>query len=222
MNEDEYLLLSGIQHFTYCRRRWALVHVEQLWQDNVFTSRGQIMHKNADNPYLFENRGDVILSRSLPLLSHRLKLYGIADVVEFHSSDTGVAISGHEGLWKVVPIEYKSGKKKEWECYEVQLCCQALCLEEMFHTNIPIGFLYYGKSRRRVEVIFDDELRNRVYSLVGEMYQMFDSKVTPAARFQSSCENCSLVNLCLPHLSEKKRSVASYLDAAISRKVCGN
>ena len=217
MEVDDYLLLSGIQHFTYCKRRWALVHLEQLWQDNVFTSHGKIMHKNADNPFLLESRGDIIISRSLPLVSHQLKLYGIADVVEFHASDMGIVLPNHEGLWKIIPIEYKSGKKREWECYDVQLCCQALCLEEMFHTSIPLGYLYYGKSRRRVEVVFNEELRERVRQLVAEMYQMFEASITPPACLQRSCENCSLLNLCLPQLSEKKQSVASYLRQENSR-----
>ncbi len=219
MDEDEYLLLSGIQHFAYCKRRWALVHLEQQWQDNVFTYRGHIMHKKADNPFLLESRGDVIISRALPIVSHQLKIYGISDIVEYHSCDTGISLPNHEGMWSVVPIEYKSGKKKDWECYDVQLCCQALCLEEMFHTSIPSGFLYYGKSRRRVEVLFDEVLRNRVMSLIAEMYQLFDAGVTPPAVYQNYCESCSLVNLCLPRLAGRKQSVASYLNSAVGRKL---
>ncbi len=156
------------------------------------------MHKKADNPFLLESRGDVIISRALPIVSHQLKIYGVSDIVEYHSCETGIPLPNHEGTWSVVPIEYKSGKKKDWECYDVQLCCQALCLEEMFHTNISSGFLYYGKSRRRVEVLFD-------------------AGVTPHAVYQKYCESCSLINVCMPQLSEKKQCVTSYLNSGMVR-----
>jgi len=217
MDEDEYLTISGLNHFAYCKRRWALVHIEQQWQYNVFTYRGQIMHKKADNPYSFETRGDVIISRALPIVSHQLRIYGISDVVEYHSCETGVPLPDHEGLWSIVPIEYKSGKKKYWECNDVQLCCQAMCLEEMYHTNISSGFLYYGKSRSRVEVMFDSTLRNRVISLIAEMYQLFDAGVTPPAIYHKYCESCSMINACVPKLSEKKQRVSTYLDSGFLR-----
>ena len=214
---EEYLHLSGVLHFAFCKRRWALIHIEQQWGENSLTFSGRIMHKNADNPFFTESRGDTLISRSLPIVSHALKIYGIADVVEFHRSDTGISLPKHEGRWSVIPVEYKSGKKNSFGSDEVQLCCQALCLEEMFHSSISSGYVYYGKNKRRVEVSFDMDLRKRVKMVIQEMYSLFQRGETPPAVYQKYCENCSLLNLCLPQLSEKKQSVASYLRQEISR-----
>ena len=153
------------------------------------------MHRNADDPFFTESRGDVLISRSVPLVSHALKIYGVADVVEYHRSDEGVMIPGREGRWTVVPVEYKAGRKKPDDRDEVQLCAQAICLEEMYRTRIERGYLYYGKTRRRVEVFFDDELRNRVAELVAGMYALYDAGITPPAVLLPHCKNCSLIEL---------------------------
>ena len=181
MDPDDYLMLSGIQHFAFCRRQWALIHIEQLWKENVLTFGGGQMHRNADDPFFTESRGDVLISRSVPLVSHTLKVYGVADVVEYHRSDAGVTIPGREGYWTVVPVEYKAGRTKPDDRDEVQLCTQAICLEEMYRTQIERGYLYYGKTRRRTEVLFDDELRRRVAELVAGMYALYDAGITPPA-----------------------------------------
>ncbi len=215
MNPDDYLLLSGIQHFAFCRRQWALIHIEQLWKENVLTFGGRQMHRNADDPFFTESRGDILISRSVPLVSHSLKVYGIADVVEYHRSDAGVAISGREGYWTVVPVEYKAGRKKPDDRDEVQLCAQAICLEEMYRTRIESGYLYYGKTRRRTEVLFDDEIRRRVAELVAGMYALYDAGITPPALLLPHCKNCSLVDLCMPNVSSRRRSVDRYLAAGI-------
>jgi len=217
MNPDDYLLLSGIQHFAFCRRQWALIHIEQLWKENVLTFGGRQMHRNADDPFFTESRGDVLISRSVPLVSHALKIYGIADVVEYHRSDTGVVIPGRDRCWTVVPVEYKAGKKKPDDRDEVQLCTQAICLEEMYQTRIEFGYLYYGKTRRRAEVLLDNDLRNRVVELVAEMYALYDVGTTPPAVLLPHCKNCSLVELCMPTVSSRKRSVDRYLAACIGR-----
>jgi len=218
MNPDDYLLLSGIQHFAFCRRQWALIHIEQLWKENVLTFGGRQMHRNADDPFFTESRGDVLISRSVPLVSHALKIYGVADVVEYHRSDEGVVISGREGCWTVVPVEYKAGKRKPDDRDEVQLCAQATCLEEMYRTRIEFGYLYYGKTRRRTEVFFDDELRRRVSELVAGMYALYDAGITPPAVLLPHCKNCSLVELCMPAVSSRGRSVDRYLAACIGRE----
>lgn len=217
MNPDDYLLLSGIQHFAFCRRQWALIHIEQLWKENVLTFGGRQMHRNADDPFFTESRGDVLISRSVPLVSHALKIYGIADVVEYHRSDTGVVIPGRDRCWTVVPVEYKAGKKKPDDRDEVQLCTQAICLEEMYRTRIEFGYLYYGKTRRRTEVLLANDLRNRVVELVAEMYALYDAGTTPPAVLLPHCKNCSLVELCMPTVSSRKRSVDRYLAACIGR-----
>lgn len=214
MNSDEYLLLSGIQHFAFCKRQWALIHIEQLWYENALTFSGRMMHKNADNPQFTESRGDVLITRAVPLVSHRLKVYGVSDVVEYHRCEEGISLPKHRGKWKVVPVEYKSGKKKRDSCDEVQLCCQALCLEEMLGCCIEAGYLFYGKTKNRVEVIFDDELRFEVECLIAEMYRLFDEGVTPSAVYHKGCESCSLKNICVPQLSGT-RSVDEYLSRLV-------
>ena len=210
MNSDEYLPLSGIQHFAFCKRQWALIHIEQIWCENALTFSGRMMHKNADKPQFTECRGDVIISRAVPLVSHRLKIYGVSDVVEYHRCEDGISLPKHRGKWKIVPVEYKSGKKKRDSCDEVQVCCQAMCLEEMTGCHIDAGYLFYGKTRNRVEVVFDDRLRSEVESLVSEMYRLFEEGVTPAAEYQKGCESCSLKNICVPQLS-CARSVEEYV-----------
>ena len=215
MDPDDYLMLSGIQHFAFCERQWALIHIEQLWKENVLTFGGRQMHRNADDPFFTESRGDLLISRSVPLVSRALKVYGVADVVEYHRSNEGIVIPGREGYWTVVPVEYKAGKRKPDDRDEVQLCAQAICLEEMYRTGIECGYLYYGKTRRRTEVILDDELRNRVAELVAGMYALYDAGTTPSAVLLPHCKNCSLIDLCMPTVSSRRRSVDRYLATCI-------
>jgi len=215
MDPDDYLMLSGIQHFAFCRRQWALIHIEQVWKENVLTFGGRQMHRNADDPFFTESRGDLLISRSVPLVSHTLQIYGVADVVEYHRSDSGVVIPGREGHWTAVPVEYKAGKRKSDDRDEVQLCAQAICLEEMYRTRIEYGYLYYGKTRRRTEVALDDELRRRVAELVAGMYALYDAGITPPAVLLPHCKNCSLIDLCMPTVSSRRRSVDRYLAARI-------
>ncbi len=213
MDSDDYLMLSGIQHFAFCKRQWALIHLEQLWKENQFTFHGRQMHKNVDNPCFTESRGDVLISRAVPLVSHDLKITGIADVVEFHRSESGISIPGKQGFWSVFPVEYKAGKKKAGKWDDVQLCAQALCLEEMCRCSIDWGSIYYGKTRRRVDVIFDEELRSLVRNLVAQMYELYDSGSTPRAVYEKQCESCSLIDFCLPRASERNVSVGSYVNS---------
>ena len=211
-DDENYLMLSGIQHFSFCKRQWALIHIEQQWQENRLTFSGQLLHKKADNPYTIECRGDMILSRAMPIRSHSLCLSGVADVVEFHRSPEGVVLPGHEGVWQVIPVEYKVGRKKTWDCDAVQVCAQAICLEEMLSTSISVGYLYYGKTRRRTEVIFTEELRGCVRDLASAMYRLYETGVTPSAVYGSYCQSCSLVDVCLPEMSDQKRSVSRYME----------
>ncbi|WP_040197368.1 CRISPR-associated protein Cas4 [Candidatus Soleaferrea massiliensis] len=211
MTED-YLALSGIQHYCFCSRQWALIHLEQQWADNTRTYGGSQMHQRADDPYFTESRGDVRISRSLPLSSDRLRLRGVADVVEFHRCDEadGIRLEGETGFWKPVPIEYKYGQEKEDHSDLMQLTAQAICLEEMFKIDIPVGYLYYGKTRRRFKVEITAGLREEAFMLAAEMYQYLESGETPAAVLQKHCQNCSLQQLCVPKLSKKSRSISSY------------
>jgi CRISPR-associated exonuclease Cas4 len=212
--DDELLLLSGIQHFAFCRRQWALIHIEQQWEENLLTFGGRSLHERADDPFFTESRGAILVTRSLPLVSYQLGLYGIADVVEFHQSEEGVELRNHSGLWRPNPIEYKYGEPKSDDRDMVQLCAQAICLEEMLGANISEGNVFYGRIRRRQHVDFDVNLRRRVSELASEMHQLFEQKVTPPPEQEESCKRCSLVEVCLPLLNQR-RSVRRYLEKSL-------
>src|SRR5512136_2109374 len=167
---DELLPLSGIQHFLFCRRQWALIHVERQWQENALTAEGKIMHQRADDPFFTETRNGVITARSVPIASYRLGLSGVCDVVEFTESPEGVRLPGREGRYLPAPVEYKRGKEKRDHSDEAQLCAQAICLEEMLAVTIPCGFLYYGETRHRVAVELTADLRGLVRDMADEMH----------------------------------------------------
>ena len=209
--DEELLALSGIQHFCFCRRQWALIHVERQWEEDLRTAEGRLVHKRVDDPFFTESRGDVVISRAFPLVSYALGLYGVADVVEYIRSGTGVSLPDHEGLWTMRPVEYKRGKPKIDERDEVQLCAQALCLEEMFDVHVNRGDFYYNEIRRRVPLLLSNELRGRVYSLSEEMHDLFAKGVTPPADPSRRCNLCSLQNACMPKLTKKNLSVRRYV-----------
>lgn len=208
--EDDYLMLSGIQHFKFCRRQWALIHIEQQWAENIHTVVGELMHKKAHDPYLTEKRKDLLVVRSLPVASKVMGVSGECDVVEFHRCEDGIKLHGHRGTFLVYPIEYKKGKPKVTEEDKLQLVAQALCLEEMFSTNISEGALFYGETRRREVVIITEELRQEVIKMFQEMHQYFDRKYTPKVKYNKTCNSCSLKDICLPKL-EKASSVEKYI-----------
>lgn len=208
--EDDYLMLSGIQHFKFCRRQWALIHIEQQWAENIHTVVGELMHKKAHDPYLTEKRKDLLVVRSLPVASKAMGVSGECDVVEFRRCEDGIKLHGHRGTFLVYPIEYKKGKPKVTEEDKLQLVAQALCLEEMFSTNISEGALFYGETRRREAVIITEELRQEVIKMFQEMHQYFDRKYTPKVKYNKACNSCSLKDICLPKL-EKSSSVEKYI-----------
>lgn len=208
--EDEYLLLSGIQHFVFCRRQWALIHLEQQWAENLRTVDGEIMHRNVHDSDFNETRGDVITTRAMAVSSAELGIIGECDVVEFKKSKNGVSIFGREGTYSVMPIEYKRGEPKEDDCDIMQLCAQGLCLEEMLCCEIPFGFLFYGETRRRLKVEFTEELRNRVKSVISEMHKLYRDKYTPKVKRTEACNACSLKNICLPVICASK-SASEYI-----------
>ncbi len=176
---DELLALSGLQHFLFCRRQWALIHVERQWQENGLTMEGRLLHRRVDNPFLSEVREGVALARAVPVASYRLGLYGVCDMVEFTPSVDGVALPGRQGTYLPAPVEYKRGHEKRDACDEVQLCAQALCLEEMIPVEIASGFLFYGETRRRTAVLFTPELRSLVKDMAAEMHDYFSRGHTP-------------------------------------------
>lgn len=216
--EDEYLMISGIQHFKFCRRQWALIHVEQQWEENVHTVVGELMHKKVHDPYLTEKRKDVLVSRALPVFSHTLGMRGECDVVEFHKSDDGVKLYGHRGLYNVYPIEYKKGKPKQSEEDILQLSAQVMCLEEMFSANIDEGALFYGETRRRESVRITKELRQQVRTMAEEMHQFYERKYTPKVKITRKCSSCSLKDICLPKLN-KIISVEKYMEQMLEEEL---
>lgn len=215
--EAEYLQLSGIQHFAFCRRQWALIHIEQQWADNLRTVQGEIMHQRAHDSAVYNDSGDLITVRGLRISSSTLGVSGMCDVVEFHRCDDGTALSGHDGYWRPYPIEYKRGKPKDHDADELQLCAQSLCLEEMFYCNIQEGSLFYGETRRRNVVELTPELRDRVFSMLEEMHQLFRRGHTPKVKPAKSCNACSLNEVCIPKIC-KSISAVSYVQAHIQEK----
>lgn len=208
---DELLPLSGIQHFLFCRRQWALIHVERQWQDNLLTVEGKLLHKRVDDPFFTEKRDDIITTRSVPVASYRLGLAGVCDVVEFSASPQGVKLPGREGRYLPAPVEYKRGKPKRNPVDEAQLCAQAICLEEMLSVPIPNGWLYYGETRRRVAVELNTELRALVETMAEEMHAYFRRGHTPRVKISNACRSCSLADLCLPNLQEKVVPASQYI-----------
>lgn len=209
--EDNYLMLSGIQHFKFCKRQWALIHIEQQWEENVHTVVGGLMHKKAHDPYLVEKRKDLLIARSLPIVSREMGVSGECDVVEFHRCEDGIKLHGHRGTFSVYPIEYKKGKPKLTEEDQLQLVAQALCLEEMFSTNIQEGALFYGETRRREVLEITEDLRQEVRGIFQEMHQYFERKYTPKVKYSKACNACSLKEICVPKLG-KTESVKTYIE----------
>lgn len=208
--EEEFLQLSGLQHFQFCRRQWALIHIEQQWAENFRTADGEIFHENAHNGEMTESRGDLLITRDMRIFSATLGISGACDVLEFHRGEHGIPLRNRDGLWQPFPVEYKRGRPKAHNADELQLCAQALCLEEMLCCEIPKGALYYGEPRRRTDVVFTPELRQEVRSLLEEMHALYARGHTPKVKTGKSCNACSLKELCLPKLM-KSRSVTAYL-----------
>lgn len=205
-NEDEYLLLSGIQHFIFCRRQWALIHIEQQWEENLRTVDGSIMHRNVHDNGFNEKRGNILIARSMAVSSSKLGLSGECDVVEFHRSENGVELFGREGKYDVIPIEYKRGEPKAIESDIMQLAAQGMCLEDMLCCEVPFGYLFYGETKKRVKVEMTSDLRNRTKSTIEEMHMLYKRKHTPKVKRTKSCNACSLKNICLPVICGSKKA----------------
>lgn len=186
--EDDYLMLSGIQHFAFCRRQWAMIHIEQQWAENYRTTAGELMHKRAHQEGSFEKRGNLLIVRGLRISSRELGMSGQCDVVEFRQNENGIELFGYDGKWEPVPVEYKHGAPKENNADELQLCAQAMCLEEMFQTKISEGYLYYGENRRRSLIRFTDALREDVGRAAREMHELFRKGHTPKVKPSKQCK----------------------------------
>lgn len=202
--EDEYLMLSGIQHFVFCRRQWALIHIEQQWEENYRTADGRVMHRNVHDAGFHEKRGDLVISRAMAVSSQRLGISGECDAVEFRKDSSGIEIFGLEGRYSVTPVEYKRGQPKEDPCDKMQLAAQAMCLEEMLCCRIDTGFLYYGETHRRLKVEINEQLRQETENALREMHELFRKRYTPKVKRSKACNACSLKNICLPVLCSQK------------------
>ncbi len=240
--ENELLLLSGLQHLQFCKRQWALIHLEQAWSENQFTAEGRSMHDKVHADEV-ESRGNLRIVRGLRLQSLRLGLVGQADVVEFHcvgpftdedceiaaslpvvaprndlENIAGIKLEGAPDLWQPFPVEYKRGKPKIDDCDRIQLCAQAICLEEMLKLSdgsISEGALFYGRPRRREQVTLNAVLRNKTASLANEMHRLHAKGTTPKAKYSKKCQSCSLYNQCLPKTTGINKDVQGYLRKAL-------
>ena len=212
--EEDFLSLSGLQHFVFCRRQWALIHIENQWLENYRTIDGALMHEKAHDRENEESRGNVLIKRGVSVYSAGLGVSGQCDVLEYRRSDDGIPLPGKDGLWQPYPVEYKRGKPKTDNSDKLQLCAQAMCLESMLCCDIPEGALFYGEIRRREAVPFTDELRAQVREQLAQMHELYKKGHTSKAKPTKRCAACSLKELCLPELT-KKRSVSVYLKAAL-------
>ncbi len=208
--EEEYLQLSGLQHFKFCRRRWALIHIEKQWADNFRTTDGSLMHKHAHDKGFRESRGDRLITRGMSVFSPTLGISGECDVLEFHRNENGISLDGREGVWQPYPVEYKRGAPNSQSGDTLQLCGQAMCLEEMLCCTIPEGALYFGETHQRKVVPFTQELRQAVGDCLLEMHDLYRRGYTPKVKPTKACNACSMKELCLPKLISK-RTVAEYL-----------
>jgi CRISPR-associated exonuclease Cas4 len=221
--EDDLLPLSGLQHIAFCERQWALIHLEQQWEENRLTADGRVLHERV-HQLTEELRQDLLVMRGLPLHSFRLGVSGQADVVEFSRVPSeqapgglrsAVQLEGRVGWWAIEPIEYKRGKAKRGGCDRVQLCAQAMCLEEMFGVSVAQGSLFYGTNRRRTGVRLNPDLRAQTEALAVRMHELFASRQTPRPVFMAGCASCSLKGRCLPERLGAWRPMASYYETCL-------
>lgn len=205
-DEDRLIPLSALQHYLFCPRQCALIHVEQVWAEDGATAEGRLMHERVDNAGP-DRRSGVRTVRGLAIRSFALGVAGKADAVEFHGKGPEAA---------VYPVEYKRGRPKSHRADEVQLCAQAICLEEMLGISVPEGALFYGETRRRLIVDFDTDLRDLTRDVARQAGAMIAAGQTPAPHQQPGCRKCSLQDACTPGLLEKPRKVANWLAAQIN------
>ena len=221
--EEELLPISALQHLVFCERQCALIYVEGIWEDNPLTIEGSHIHQRThESGPRSELRGDLLISRDLALRSFRLGLSGRADVVEFRRvAQGGVILPEVEGLWFPFPVEYKRGRPKKKHCDEVQLCAQAMCLEEMIGIAVPEGALFYGATRRRFRVVFDAGLRAETVDAAERLHRMTARLETPMAEWEPKCRRCSLLEMCMPAQGPRKQSIERYLRRAIEMNLAG-
>ena len=219
--EEEYLALSGIQHYAFCPRQWALIHIERQWSDNLLTMEGNILHHKVDNPFNLEKRKNTVTVRALPVSSSVLGFYGVCDIVEYEKAegpDDAVELKHRKGFFRPVPVEYKRGRPKNTDCDSLQLCAQAICLEEKHGVPVKNGTIFYSQTNHRIMVELTRDLRKRVFTLADEMHRIFDSGVTPPPDAGKHCKSCSLAEQCMPKADIQMQAVEKYLLRALKEE----
>jgi CRISPR-associated exonuclease Cas4 len=206
---DGFLPLSGLQHVVFCERQAALIHIERVWQENTATALGRIVHERADQPGRDHRRG-VRVVRAMPLHSTKLRVVGVADTVEYHR--TGPRSQAEIPF----PVEYKRGRVRSQVADQVQLCAQAMCLEELHGIEISEGALFYDASHRRVAVSFTKALRNQTEAAAARMHELVAKRMVPPAEPGPRCKACSLEPICMPELTARRDRVTSYLAQLIA------
>lgn len=212
IDNNERLPISALKQYIYCKRRFALMHIECQWGSNYKIVEGDFLHKKVDDPFFNEKRGNIHIDRSIPVFSDNLNLYGIADIVEFINDDDGIKIDSKIGKWRINPIEYKNGKPESSNADKYQLCAVSMCLEEMFNATISTGDIYYGKIKRRVLVDLSDELKNNVLKVINEIQILFDNQTLPPKPEDQNCSLCSLIDICMPNIFNNKSSNREKID----------
>ncbi|MGB3224468.1 MAG: CRISPR-associated protein Cas4 [Desulforhopalus sp.] len=206
-SENNLLMLSALQHLLFCPRQCALIHIEQQWTENRLTAEGRILHERVHTAAK-ESRRTIRTEFDVPIRSLKLGVIGRTDIVEFHLQD--------DGCWLPFPVEYKRGRPKKNDSDRVQLCAQAICLEEMLDVEVAAGALFYGTKKRRVEVIFDQSIRQTTTEAAHKLHDLFDSATTPPPVYSPGCESCSFIDTCLPKTAGNKGRVAKYMENIIS------
>ena len=215
-DEQDFLMISGIQHYQFCPRQWALDHIEHQWRENYLTTEGHAIHEHVHDAAVKEKRGNLLITRGMPVQSRQFGIYGVCDAVEFHrDKEAGVAIFGYSGSWLPCPVEYKHGHLKTDQSDQMQLLPEAVCLEEMLVCQIDYGYLYFNETHARVKVEFDPALRQQFSEICTAMHQLWQRQYTPKVRPSKKCQRCSLQELCLPQLTEKE-TVSTYLKRRLS------
>lgn len=214
-DEQDFLMISGIQHYRFCPRQWALTHIEQQWQDNYLTTEGDQVHQRVHDETVKEKRGELLTVRVLPVHSREYGIYGVCDAVEFRRGQEGISLTGHQGLFQAHPVEYKHGHLKSDQSDQMQLFAEIICLEEMLVCRIDYGFLYFNETHTRERIDFGSHERQELQATCQAMHQLWQRQHTPVVRPSKKCDRCSLKNICLPEIS-KKEAVSTYLKRRLS------
>lgn len=220
MESNEYLMISGIQHFLFCKRQWALIHIENQWNENSLTAEGRVMHNRVHDGTVRDNRNGVITIRGLQVKSDKYRITGTCDAVEFLPDESGVNISKMNGLRRIRPVEYKRGHSKISDCDRIQVTTQAICLEGMLACDIKEGAVFYGETRRRETFAITNELRDTAISALEEMWGYYSRGHTPKVKPSAKCKKCSLINICCPGILYKRtQDVGAYTKQHISEEL---